>query len=157
MNEFSGKKLGEVLAFAQVGSETLEKGKAGFLKTMSESDIQVTEEMNARLIDALLSLAEESGVKDIVEKKSVATGEKLRTMRDLYVKDEWDNAAELSEWSGFFEGAAIVHWALVEGIGEGLQHAKVLNLAQQAKTYHEEKLKKFEQYLKQIGISKVTA
>ncbi|MEN9649781.1 MAG: hypothetical protein RL094_748 [Candidatus Parcubacteria bacterium] len=156
LNEFSAKKLGEVLAFAQVSNETLQKGRAGFGMILSEEEMALWSERNNQHERSIMVMAEEYGVASVTEAKAAATADKLRAMRDMYVKDQWDNAAELSEWSGFFEGAAIVHWALVEGIGEGTLHDKISSLANEAKTYHEEMLKKFEVFLKNIGIAKVS-
>jgi len=74
------------------------------------------EEKNRMHGDEVMRLATEGGVIDTTLAKATATEEKLKKMRDLYVADQWDNATELMEWSGFFEGAAIVHWALMRGV-----------------------------------------
>lgn len=156
INEFTAKKLGEVVAFARLGTETSKKGLAALVSIMSQEELQTMQDTNDRHERSIFLMAEEFGVADIVEKKADATLEKLRSMRDMYVKDQWDNSAEISEWSGFFEGAAIVHWALVEGAAEGGRHENLKLLAQEAKEYHETKLKQFEAYLKTIGIAKTT-
>lgn len=113
MNEFIAKKLGEVLAFAVVGKETFEKGKDAFVSVLGK---EVFDEMiveTTKRIAAIEALAMENNAEEIVNTKLAGTGRKLREMRDLYVADQWDNPTELLEWSGFFEGAAVVHWALV--------------------------------------------
>jgi hypothetical protein len=156
INEFTAKKLGEVVAFARLGTETSKKGLSALVSIMSAEEIKNMQETNDRHERSLYLLAEQFGVVDIMDKKADATIEKLRTMRDMYVKDQWDNSAEISEWSGFFEGAAIVHWALVEGAAEGSKHEDLRALAVEAKTYHESKLKQFESFLKTIGIAKTT-
>ena len=156
LNEFAAKKLGEVAAFARMGNETLKKGRPAFANIMSEDEIKLIEETNDRHERAVYVIAGEYDVTAIVDTKAEATVEKLRAIRDLYVKDQWDNATELAEWSGFFEGAAIVHWSLVEGAGEGSSHQDLAKLAFEAKIHHEERLKKFENFLRNIGVSKTS-
>lgn len=156
INEFTAKKMGEVLAFARLGTETSKKGLSGFVSIMSGDELRAMQEMNDRLERSLYLIAEEFGVADIMDKKADVTLTKLRAMRDLYIKDQWDNSAEISEWSGFSEGAAIVHWAVVEGAAEGARHENLRLLALDAKQYHEGKLRQFESYLKTIGITKTT-
>ncbi len=77
-------------------------------------------------------------------------------MRDLYVGDEWDNATELLEWSGFFEGAFIVHLALVRGSGESLDHENLITLTNEAIAYHYEVLEMVESELALVGQDKAT-
>ena len=114
MNEFSAKKIGEGLAFTNVSNKTFEKGYEGFRKLFMDVKLDALKKENTECYDELLNIAKELKVEDITLSKALATEEKLLSMRDLYVKDEWDNITELCEWLGFFEGAAIVHWALVE-------------------------------------------
>ena len=40
MNEFTAKKLGEVLAFAEVGMETFEKGRDAFISVFGDEMVQ---------------------------------------------------------------------------------------------------------------------
>lgn len=120
MNEFIAKKLGEVLAFAEVGKETCEKGRVAMEAAFGiERTAQITRD-NTMHAETIRAIGKESGVLDIIEKKLAGTGSKLRAMRDLYIGDQWHNPTELLEWSGFFEGAAIVHWQLVLGAAETL-------------------------------------
>lgn len=154
INEFMAKKMGEVVAFARLGVETSKMGSVALSSIMSEEQIKELEDTNGYHERSLYNLADQFGVTDIMDKKANATLDKLRAMRDMYIKDQWDNSAEISEWSGFFEGAAIVHWALVEGAGEGSRNEEVRLLAVEAKTYHENMLKQYDTYLKTIGISK---
>ncbi len=154
MNEFVAKKLGEVLAFAVVGKETFEKGKTA-LESVLGADVlaDMITECGARH-DSIVKIAEENKVTDIVMKKLEGTGTKLRAMRDLYVADQWDNPTELLEWSGFFEGAAIVHWALVEGAAEGLNQHELKALAAKGKGFHEMVIKNVEGLLNGVGQKK---
>jgi len=113
INEFIAKKLGEVLAFAEVGIETLERGQEGFASVLGKSAPEKMLETNKEHSALLKKIAaDDKQFGSVTLAKSIKTGEKLRKMRDLYVGDEWDNGVELLEWSGFFEGAALVHWQL---------------------------------------------
>jgi hypothetical protein len=157
MNEFVAKKLGEVLAFAVVGKETFEKGKESFVKVLGA---EVMDEMIAETtnrVERIQSIVAENHAEEIVNKKLEGTGKKLREMRDLYVADQWDNPTELLEWSGFFEGAAIVHWALVEGAAEALNHHSLKDLSKQGKEFHEMVLKNVEGLLNGVGQKRAIA
>lgn len=136
MNEFTGKKLGEVLAFCTAGLVLLEKGETA-LRTVFENefdDIRLNLENQAQKIhDTALRLQCEA----VTIPKSEGTREKLLSMAQMYVGTEWDNPAELMEWLGFFEGAAIIHWKLVQGSGEGLQDEELKVLAMENIQFHE--------------------
>ncbi|MEX1014562.1 MAG: hypothetical protein WDZ80_05370 [Candidatus Paceibacterota bacterium] len=132
--EKKAKKLGEVLAFAGVGIDTLEKGKEGFLKSWDETKINKLIEINKSHQKKLESVIESLETREIGMKKADATSEKLSKMRDMYIGDEWDDNIELFEWSGFFEGAAIVHWSLIKGAAEGNEELK--SLVEEADKYH---------------------
>lgn len=157
INEFVAKKLGEVLAFNRVGTETLEKGRDALVKVLGEEKIIDREEKNRIHGEEIVRIATEGGVIDSTLEKAVKTEEKLKKMRDLYVADQWDNATELLEWSGFFEGAAVVHWALVRGAGEGLDNEPLITLANEGVNYHTELLEQSESELSTIGSDRATA
>jgi len=157
MNEFTAKKLGEVLAFNRVEIDTLSQGRASLLEKLGEERLLEIEEKNKIHGEALLKIATDAGVIDITLAKAKATGEKLEKMRELYVAGQWDNAVELLEWSGFFEGATIVHWALVRGSAEGLNDENLLMLAQEAISWHTELLELGEEELTATGADRATA
>ncbi len=151
MNEFTAKKLGEVLAFCQVGAETMEKGKQAFASALSDQDIDALVTTLSEQAQKIESLTEN---KDVTMTKAEATGKKLRAMRDLYVGDEWDNPAELMEWSGFFEGAAVVHWDLVIGASEVLNNEELKDLAMTGRAFHHDLFHAASGALKVIGRTK---
>lgn len=151
MNEFTAKKLGEVLAFAVVGLDTINKGKGAITETFGPEKTTELIKSNENQIQKITQIAEESGVLETVKIKAEATGEKLKKMRDLYIGEEWDNPTELLEWSGFFEGAAIVHWSLVTGAGEGIKNDELLDLATEAQSFHHELFVEAEQKLYEFG------
>jgi len=154
MNEFSAKKIGEGLAFTNVSNKTFEKGYEGFRKLFMDVKLDALKKENTECYDELLNIAKELKVEDITLSKALATEEKLLSMRDLYVKDEWDNITELCEWLGFFEGAAVVHFTLIKGIAESLEHKALEALADRAIIFHEEILKTSSLSLYNIGKEK---
>ena len=132
MNEFSAKKLGEVLAFTEVKTDTLTRGATALALAWGQDRLDAINQEITRQKEAITHIAQQADVFDIVRTKADNTGKKLMAMRDLYVGDQWDNAVELMEWSGFFEGAAIVHFALVRGVAETINHENLLAVSQDA-------------------------
>lgn len=151
MNEFVAKKLGEVLAFAHVGSDTVAKTRTALITVLGEEKVADIEEKNRMHAEEVLRVATDAGVVDTTLAKASKTEEKLRTMRDLYIAEQWDNVTELMEWSGFFEGAAIVHWALVRGAAEGINNEGLLILAEECINWHYELLELAESELGATG------
>lgn len=157
MNEFAAKKLGEVLAFTSVGTDTIERGRTALVEALGAVRIAELQEKNHMHGESVLRIATDAGVADTTLAKAQKTGDKLKAMRDMYVGDQWDNATELLEWSGFFEGAAIVHWGLVKGVAEALNNEDLLLLSQEAITWHYELLELAETELQAKGADKSTA
>lgn len=151
MNEFSAKKLGEVLAFAQVGAATLDRARTALVAVWGTEAHEALAKELARQAEAISALAQATGVTAIVEAKAVKTGDKLTAMQEMYIGDEWDNAAEVCEWLGFFEGAALVHWSLVTGVAEHHGHAQLIEGAQSAMEAHRQALQLVADTLKKIG------
>ncbi len=157
MNEFTAKKMGEVLAFNQLGTDTLEKGKNALVEALGAEKVKDMEEKHKLHAEAIVSIATESGVIDTTLSKAEKTKEKLSKMRDLYIGDQWDNATELFEWGGFFEGAAIVHWNVVKGAALALDIPTLASLCEEGIEYHYGNLEILEQELTERGSSKATA
>lgn len=152
MNDFVAKKLGEVMAFAVLGNKTLEQGKEALLAdVLSEDEFDRLKGLNETHQKKLEKFASEGGKSDVTLPKSDATVKKIGGMRDTYIGDEWDNATEIMEWMGFFEGAAIVHWALVSGAASALGNDELEELAEDAMTHHRQLLGSVEQYLRDNG------
>ena len=154
MNEFAAKKLGEVLAFALVGDETLEKGRSVLSPVLGENELTDILDKNRIHADELKKLAGELGVSEIVNAKFEKTGAKLREMRELYIGGEWENPTEILEWSGFFEGAAFVHWGLVKGVAETLNHELLMTLAEECMNFHHDLLDTISSELQSVGQAK---
>lgn len=136
MTEFSARKLGEVLAFSVVGAETMEKGRTALDSVFGGEKVAMFIDAHKAHAAAIEKAAKDADMGEVTMKKAEATGEKLRKMRDMYVGDEWENPAELMEWLGFFEGAAVVHFSLVHGSGEALGNAEVTGIATQGTQFH---------------------
>lgn len=156
MNEFAAKKLGEVLAFANVGLETLDKARAGIVQAWSSDEIKLLVDGFSKQRDTIADSAKAAGVGDTTSTKAEATAIKLRSMRDAYVGDEWDNPAEIMEWLGFFEGSAMVHWALVRGAAETLDHTPIKQIADEAIGFHHDFLHNVRDKLMAIGESRAS-
>lgn len=149
MNEFTAKKLGEVLAFSNVGVELFERGESALKEAVDDYDElkMAFDEQATQIKEA----AETGGVLETTETKAQATGDKLRGMMETYIGDEWDNLAELLEWMGFFEGAAVVHWKLVEGVAETLGDSSLASLAENGTTLHHDLFHRAQEMIKQVG------
>lgn len=137
MNEFTAKKIGEVVAFARMGNDTINKAKKAFGEFLSDADMDDTIAKAEKQIDYLLTFANEKNITDSVKSEAEKTGEKIKIMRDAYIGDEWENASVIFEWWGFFGGAAIAHWNLIKGIGEAIEDDVFVEQSYQAIAYHE--------------------
>lgn len=136
MKEKKAKKLGEVLAFARVGKETFQRAKDGLVTVWDESKVNgIIDELNSHIeeIESVINSLEEN---EIGLKKAGATEEKLSSMRDMYIGDEWDDPIEVFEWLGFFQGAAIIHWVLIAGFAESESDDELASLADKMEEYH---------------------
>ena len=154
VNEFTAKKLGEVMAFARIGEEIFERGRNALDSVFTKGGVnKILHDISEHLI-AIKELTKELGTAEITFAKCDKTGEKLRKMMELYVGEEWDNPAELLEWLGFFEGAAVIHWKLVEGAAQSLNHVSLKKLAKTGVGFHTDLLKDVGEKIKTVGNQK---
>lgn len=149
MNEFTAKKSGEVLAFTQVGQQILQKAK-GIETVLGESTVLTIMEQLKTFESELLSVFEDDHL-DTATTKAEATSIKLHDLAERYIGDEWNNPVEVLEWLGFFEGAAVVHCAVIEGASAKLALHDLLPLATRMKDFHHEALRGVEAALQQAG------
>ncbi len=156
INEFTAKKLGEVLAFAEVGVETLDKGKKAFNEIWSYRAEGLQAEFNTQS-KLIKKFATQYDCLGTTVSKAEKTGSKLRTMRDGYIDDEWDNPTELLEWLGFFQGAAYVHWQLVVGASEILEDMELIEFAKQSAVAHHVLLHDVGEAIRTIGQERAKA
>jgi hypothetical protein len=139
MDNFTSRKLGEVLAFAQVGLETYDKGKVALVAATDADLVARTMDGARDTADGITEFAAKHEVLEAVLEKAGATTQKLRSMREIYLKEEgWRDPAEMCEWLGFFEGAGVVHWAVIRGAAEAAGSAELRALAASgAKLHHD--------------------
>ncbi len=145
-NEFMAKKFGEVLAFCLVGQETVNKAGRTFIDEIGQDKV---DRYKTHLAQLAAIIGEQAG--EITRVKADKTAEKLRTLRETYVGDEWDNPTEILEWLGFFEGAAIVHWFLIMGSAESQNDLELGALAERGVDLHRKSLKNVEDHLRALG------
>ena len=153
MNEFLAKKLGEVLAFANVGNDTIDRANDVFINLFKERTDEF-KKINSEHIQKIKDFVEGSDFYEITLKKSEATGEKLKKMRDMYIGDEWDNPAEILEWLGFFEGAAFIHWQLVIGGSEKTANEDLRAFAEKSAGFHHDLIHAVAELIKDTGRKK---
>lgn len=151
MNEFTAKKLGEVLAFTTVGIETIQKAGQPFIDVVGPDFVAEYIEKNTIHGEEIKALAEAGGMLEVTTTKHGKTSEKLRKMRDLYIGDEWENPTEVLEWLGFFEGAAQVHWALVQGAGRVMESDALIALSAEGEETHHQFLDQVASELESVG------
>lgn len=106
MNPSLPRKIAELQAFAVIGLELFER--AG--ETAQAAFPGVAQDMS-RVLGEQLSWATPLADQEKAEKTTL----KLRGMMERYIGDDWHNPVEILEWSGFYLGAAAMHWSLVEG------------------------------------------
>jgi hypothetical protein len=152
MNEYSAKKIGEVTAFAQVCVETFEKGRDSFIALLGETEYERATTQNKEHVERLKKLVEEdTDLTDVVMNKAQATALKIRSMRDIYLKEEdWSKPGEVAEWMGFVEGAAIVHWSVVQEAAVTFALADIEELAKEALDFHNSLLQTFADRIKSV-------
>lgn len=156
MNEKVAKKVGEALAFAQV-LETTYKNNKEVMEELFDSKAETLLDTVSMQQVQLKALSEDLGVSDVVLPKAQRTGEKISKMGDMYVGDEWDNPVEVLEWMSFFVGGAIVHWQLIAGSGDAMEHDDFKALAQTGADYYQELMEELKRYSVVIGKARVEA
>jgi len=148
MNEFQAKKLGEILAFETLSAQFFEKTKGTLKEKFSEESLNEIIEKNTLRTAKIKEISEINNASEITIPKSEKTIQKLIQMQDKYIGDEWDNPAELLEWLGFFEGAAIVHLKLVEGMAEKIENEELKTLTKEAVESHHDFFHKIGEVMK---------
>jgi hypothetical protein len=114
MNDFLFKKMGEVVAFEQVGRETVEQSEKLLRDSLISGAIDGVLAASKQREERLTVMAQNLGGGEITSQKAEKTGVKLRKLRETYLTDP-DDFADVLEWLGFHEGGALTHWILIEG------------------------------------------
>jgi hypothetical protein len=144
MNEFTAKKIGEVMAFSAVGAELMQRCSQPLGQIWDDSTVQDFAKKLQSQLSQLRDISNETSVTKLEK-----TGSKLRDMAQAYIGDEWDNPVEICEWLGFFEGAAIVHCELVKAaLAAQQQNTIVLD---EAIELHTQLLERVKVSLRQVG------
>lgn len=152
MDTFLIKKLGEAFAFTRAFRDTLQKGKKGFLKIMDKKEFNSILTANESHIGSIMKVVEEHDIDEEVRERAARTEEKLNKMRAIYLPREnnFSDPVDVSEWMGFFEGAAYLHWVVVRDEAEKEGVDKLQKLADKAAEFHETILEQIASYIKRI-------
>jgi len=155
MNDHMWKKCGEVKAFAEVNKAFLKRGKPALKNTVFTADeIEELVAANRTHRDQLTATAETAGKTDLINNKAEKTVTKLEALQDTYLEDDdWEDAVELLEWSGFFHGGALVHWNLVAGAAKASDNDKLAKLASGGYKFHHEVLHAVKDRLEERGVT----
>ncbi len=122
-----------------------------FLKFLSSSDLDEIVEKCESFESRIEDFATKAHCFDEVEASADETDEKVRDMRDEYIGGEWEEADEVLEWTGFYTGAALVHWHLIQGAAEAMDHMSLRELATDAIDFYNGLFVKDEDILHTIG------
>jgi len=153
MNEKITKKIGEAHAFADVLQATFESNQAVMeilLGDLSAGVVATAASQSA----ALQAICTAAGTTDVLVPKVAKTSEKITEMGEMYVGDDWDDAAEVLEWMSFFAGGAIVHWELIAGAGQAMEHAELTEAATAGAAYYESLMQQLKVAAVQVGIDR---
>lgn len=154
MNNYTAKKIGEVLAFQQIMIETIARGRKALDEAYGSSRVDEILVKSEKFEDAIEAEAKTAGVEEAVIAKAEATSGKLRSMQELYIGDEWDNPVELLEWSGFFHGAGVAHASLAKGASEALSLETLKSLSLEIFQFHHNLLHETNSHLEDQGRKK---
>lgn len=156
MNEKVAKKVGEAYAFARVLSDTFTSNQSVMSEifgNQAEYILEVTEIQR----NELQKIAEGHSMDEAVLTKAEKTGAKITSMGEMYVGDDWDDAAEVLEWMSFFVGGAIVHWQLIAGSAQTMDDEHFVNVAGVGVEYYTGLMNKLKSYAITIGEKRATA
>lgn len=147
------RKVGEVLAFTQVGLDTFDRGQEALMRVFEEQEMDRILEQKNKALEQMESFLQHIDDAQSVQDKAALTSAKLVNMRDLYLQDEWSDHLEILEWLGFFEGAAIVHWGLIGGYTSARYVPELSNLASEMLEFHRTLLERVTALLIESGAS----
>jgi len=156
MTEKVAKKIGEAHAFAKVLLDTFEKNTevmSVLFGVHADALLGITRTQQEELLD----IADDAMMLGIVEPKSEKTGAKLTKMGEMYVGDDWDDVAEVLEWMSLFVGGAIVHWQLLVGSAEEMDHTHLGNVAGVGTEYYATLMTQLREYSVTVGKARAQA
>ena len=150
MTEKTAKKIGEAYAFAQVLRDTFLSNKDVMSEIFGEHAGNIESSTQAQQ-DALEKVSETYSMTNIVLQYSEKTATKIMNMGEMYVGDDWDDAAEVLEWMSFFVGGAIVHWQLITGSATEMNDDEFGNVAGVGTEYYAGLMDQLRSYSVLIG------
>lgn len=130
-------KVGEIKAFTEVALKFLKKCDKTLSEVYGEVFVKNLQKEFSYLSREIVTFQKNSPESEAITQKSKKTEEKVTKMQEMYIKEEWDNVTELTEWLGFFAGSAIVHWTLVMGRAQKSKNVKLVSLCQEGKKINE--------------------
>lgn len=151
MNDFTARKLGEVLAFIEITMDTYQRAKEPILKVINEDEYNTFMSAADTMAERIKQVATDLQQIGQTQDKAAATNTKLGDMRDRYIGDEWDNPTEIYEWLSFTSGAGAAHAALVWGAGHANGNSSLTDVADKTRALFHGLLDGVENYLKSIG------
>jgi len=150
MNEKITKKIGEAYAFAQVLETTFVANESVMTQLLGTAAGTVAASASEQKA-ALHAICDAAETTDVLLPKVEKTAEKITKMGEMYVGDDWDDAAEVLEWMSFFVGGAIVHWQLIAGAGAAMDDEMLTDAATSGVVYYEALLSELKRSATQIG------
>jgi hypothetical protein len=150
MTEKTAKKIGEAYAFAQVLLDTFESNievMTELFGNHADSILEITRIQQEELAD----IASENDMLEIVLPKADKTTMKITSMGEMYVGNDWDDVAEVLEWMSFFVGGAIVHWQLITGSANEMNHDHFGNVAGVGTEYYATLMTQLREYSILVG------
>jgi hypothetical protein len=133
MNEKLARKLGELLAFSQVGHDLFESNRESLISVWPADEVSLVTEENLGFGEQIKILAEKENMSETMLAKAEKTKAKLAQMQELYLAGDTD-PIEIMEWLSFFEGAAAAHGSLVLGMAQN--NKEVGSFAKELISFH---------------------
>lgn len=151
MNPFIIKTLGNLLALAEVGSETYEKSKVSLEERLGEKELEDLIEKNNIHAEEIRRIAEKTGKEGEVEALRGKASGKLRQMRDIYMGEKYSSSEDVLEWLSIFSGISYGEWSLLKGLGEKDNDMDILTISEEAINFHHNTLDIIASELESLG------
>jgi len=144
------RKTRELSALATLSIETFTKAEKGLQKAFTKKELDEIIQTNKQHLESINLLFDDEQITKVKE-KAEKTKNKLGGMQKIYLEEKWDEPLEVLEWLGFIEGAAVVHWSLVEELATESKMDSVENFALLGYRFHKDLLIKISKAIKEIN------
>ena len=138
MNEFSAKRLGEILAFVDALLYTCDKGKGALTSILGEEHLLEIVRISRSHKDSVHTISDRAKVLHSVMNKLEIKGDELNKLKDINIENDWENSTKVLQWLGYLEGMTILHASAFVGISVEIGHAELRSFADSYNTYHKE-------------------